>query len=442
MASPATTRIDRKFIQKWNNLGKKKKNAIVFFIIFGGSIGVLSLIYLPTPFKSGLSGLILTDQTWEGSVYISGDVIAMPWVTITIKPGTNVTVAANSADLSMSLPDTAPDDLNTGDPTVDANSGGWDFTRTHVAIIILGKLICKGTPTMPIRIVSSSQTPTYTDWEGLSANYAEFEYTEIAHSVVGFYTTENFERVTFNHCYVHKIFAAGIGFSTPVNRDEMRAWINDTTISDCGHEAIDTHSTGAIHITNCFIKASQVGLNLRDDKQGNLGITVDVINCIVVNCNWPILVAGPAAVTIKYSTIKAQTQDTSRWHYGDFVMPQFINPIAIRFEDGAQDVTTIERTMIFGSPFGIWTDNDVVSGTVAFNYVNFDNVPSGSEFRSWIQTKGSWTTLASDFVNTPSQDFHLLGSSACKTAGPGGTEIGAYGGSIAPGTTIGWRNAT
>ncbi|NMC07897.1 MAG: right-handed parallel beta-helix repeat-containing protein [Candidatus Lokiarchaeota archaeon] len=435
----AADKKESRFTAKWKALDKKKKGLVLFFLIFGGTLGILSLIYLPTPFKSGISGLILADQTWEGTVHISGDVVAMPWVTITVKPGTTVTVAANSADVSMSMPDTSPDDLNTGDPTVDANAGGWDYTRTHIAINILGKLISKGTPSQPIRFVSDAPTPTYTDWEGISAKYAEFEYTEIAYSNIGFYSTESFERVTFNHCYVHHAWGAGIGFLDPVDRNEMRVIINDTTIQDCGHEAIDTHSSGRMNITNCRISESQVGLNLRDDIPGNLGMNVNVRNCIIVNCNWPVLVAGPTVATIRYCTIEAETQDTSRWHYGSFTMHQFTNPMAIRFEDGAQDITTIETTMFFGSPFGIWNDNGAVSGTVAFNYVNFDNVPAGNEFRTWIQTKGTYTTYASGFVNAPGGDFTLAVGSACLMAGPSGTQIGAYGGGIAPGASIGWH---
>jgi hypothetical protein len=435
----AEARKERKFVAKWKTLDKKVKGWILFLIIFGGALGILSLIYLPTPFKSGISGLILTDQTWEGNVYVSGDVVAMPWVTITVKPGTTVNVAANSADLSISMPDTSPDDLNTGDPTVDANAGGWDYTRPHIAINILGRIISKGTPSQPIKFVSDSPTPTYTDWEGISANYAEFEYTEIGYSNIGFYSTDNFEHVSFNHCYVHHAWGAGIGFLNPADRNGIRAWINDTTISDCGHEGIDTHSSGFMNITNCRIDRSQVGLNLRDDITGNLGFNVNVRNCIVVNCNWPVLIAGPTVATIRYCTIEAETQDTSRWHYGAFTMHQFANPMAIRFEDGAQDISTIEMTMIFGSPFGIWNDNEAVSGTVAFDNVNFDDVPALNEFRPWIQSPGTHTTHVSGFVNAPAGDLTLAGGSACLTAGPGGTQIGAYGGGLAPGASIGWQ---
>jgi hypothetical protein len=95
--------------------------------------------------------------------------------------------------------------------------------------------------------------------------------------------------------------------------------------------------------------------------------------------------------------------------------------------------------MIFGSPFGIWNDNGAVSGTIAFNNVNFDNVPSGNEFRAWIQNQGAHTTHASGFVNAPAGDFTLAGGSACLSAGPGGTQIGAYGGGLALGASIGWQ---
>ena len=80
----------------------KKKMLHKLGLVFGlAAIMVLSL-FPPAPMIHGAttSGQLTQDETWSGTVVITGDVIVPAWVTLTIEPGTLIVFTAVGIDRS------------------------------------------------------------------------------------------------------------------------------------------------------------------------------------------------------------------------------------------------------------------------------------------------------------------------------------------------------
>lgn len=421
---------------------KQKAKAILIFLIILVPLGFFYGYFTPSIFKKGISGALMWNTTWgPGEVFISGDVVVLPWVTLTILPGTTIKIDSDHADFSIDRADSNPDDWNTGDPTVDAENGGTTYVKTHNSIICLGNIVCKGTQEDPIKIISDSETPFYTDWSGISVGKSgEFEYTEIGYALYAIYANSGFTRLTVDHCYIHNCWATGIGMFESGDLPNTPIWITNSTVVDCGHEAIDTHSSGNIEISYNFISQSQVGLNLRDDfitVEGHF-LNVNAHHNIIVDCNIPILSAGGSNIFVTQSVLQAQQQDASRWTYLGWTMHQMQNPSAIYLESGQSQHLTVTNTIFFDSPKGLICDA-LGSGAVVQNgYLNFDNV--AIQFSVGISAGAGILTENSMFVDKDNFDFHLQPSSLCKNIGnpiDGNPDLGAYGGATAK-PNIGW----
>ncbi len=88
-------------------------------------------------------GRLYTDETWNGSMYITGDVIVPSGTTLTIEPGTVVTFAANRDD----------------------TISGADTSRTE--LIIEGALSADGDAGNEITFTVDSAIPKKKDWYGI-----------------------------------------------------------------------------------------------------------------------------------------------------------------------------------------------------------------------------------------------------------------------------------
>lgn len=422
---------------------QKKAKALTILMIIVVPLGFFYGYFTPSIFKRGISGVLLLDTTWgPGEVFISGDVVVLPWVTLTILPGTTIKIDADHSDFSIDRADDNPDDWNTGDPTVDANSGGKTYVRTHNTIIGLGNIVCKGTPDNPIIITSDSDNPTYTDWSGISIGKSgEFEYTEIGFALYAIYAGSGFMRLTVDHCYIHDCWATGIGMFESGDLPNTPIWITNSTITNCGHEAIDTHSSGNVEIAYNFISQSQVGLNLRDDFVSIDGhfINVNAHHNVIIDCNIPVLVAGGANVFVTQSVIQAQQQDASRWTYLGWTMHQMINPCSIYLESGQNQQLIVTNSIFYDSMKGIVCDSLGSSAVVQNGYINFDNVVL--QFSSGISSGAGILNVNSEFVDKINNDFHLQETSLCKNAGnpiDGTPDLGVFGGASAN-PEIGWK---
>ena len=367
-------------------------------------------------------GHIIKDTTWSGNVTLTSDVIVDTGVTLTIEPGTVITVMADQDDTGLSHLGSV-DDLTTSDPTADPDAGGVEYQQSHISIIINGTIISRGTANAPIKFKSSKQRPHYTDWTGITVNNGVFEYTLVEWCLDGIYSLDGCEQFSLDHCVIRHCWAAGVGFSSPANSN-IQTSIKHCTIEDCGHEAIDTHSPGNIEMAYNLLKDSQVGFNLHDD------ITANIHNNIVVNTTFPFICVNSSDVFITQCTLQAQIQDNSRWTYDGWTMPLFENPAAIFVANSTTSSVIATNSIIFDSTTGL--RDHAPAESLASGYFDMFNVSVPHDGNA-LQGAG-FLQVDPKFVDKTGGDYRLAVDSPLKTAGntvDGNPELGAFGGSDA-----------
>lgn len=211
----------------------------------------------PTPAKPGAptdkfttSGHITEDETWSGTVRITGDIVVEPEVTLTILPGTKVLFAAGS------------DDQHTGVAVIEYYEEKLDpastleYEQSHISIDVHpnGKMIARGTQDNPITFTSDSPTPNYADWVHIYLRSGSiFEYCVVEYGRGGVNADGD---VQVSHCIFKHIFWVAI-----VTRDSPTITYND--VSDCGHGGIEAWGEGATPvISNNVIKHNRAGIGI------------------------------------------------------------------------------------------------------------------------------------------------------------------------------------
>lgn len=170
------------------------------------------------------SGIIFRDEIWSGEIHITGDILAAPWVTLTILPGTVVKMAAQSDDRHWGF-DHPRDLYFPKDP---------DRIETKsIQFIISGRLNAIGTPDKRIIFTSDSKSPTTYDWDGLTIFHGKLEWTIVEYAR---YNNPMFSDVVWANSIVRNSLECclGIGHSKPVSPQILN---ND--IYNCGHEGMD-----------------------------------------------------------------------------------------------------------------------------------------------------------------------------------------------------------
>src|SRR3972149_2082434 len=127
--------------------------------------------------NKNVSGVMIRNQIWDGDILVVGDIMVMPWVTLTILPGTSVVITANKdinnmvgwetcdgiKNYDMLIGIKEQDDYNCG---VHYNEPYRDEGH-HITIIVFGTLKAAGTEENRITFKSDSQNPTIYDWNTL-----------------------------------------------------------------------------------------------------------------------------------------------------------------------------------------------------------------------------------------------------------------------------------
>ena len=210
----------------------------------------------PVPSEITTSGWITKDETWSGTVHITGTVWVDADVTLTILPGTRVLFAAGS------------DDQHTGFEVQEYYQGKRDpsstleYAQSHISIDVHpgGKMIASGTPDNPITFTSDSPTPNYADWEQITLRegsifeYSIVEYGRGAINIIVDDPADN--SVVVSHNIFRYIFWVAI-----VTRGSPTVIYND--ISDCGHGGIEAWGEGATPvISNNVIRHARAGIGI------------------------------------------------------------------------------------------------------------------------------------------------------------------------------------
>lgn len=234
-------------------------------------------------------GIISWDETWQGEMHIVGDIIVEKGYTLTIEPGTIITVAAKQ-DLHNLC--TYEPDLRQGirgrnevlPPGYEGIHPGEPFRdeENHTSIHIYGTLHAVGTPDQMITITSDSPEPDIWDWNFFSfqdgiLSYCIMEYYRILHPGNGTTVSHNILRHA-GEC------AIGAGQS-----DNGTTLIEYNSISYAGHELID------IQEGNPVIRYNYLGPNPGTCCRAGI-VVVDGTPVITDNeifgCNHGILILG------------------------------------------------------------------------------------------------------------------------------------------------------
>jgi hypothetical protein len=207
-------------------------------------------------------GIISWDETWSGDVHIIGDIIVEEGYTLTIEPGTNITIAAKSdfQNLVTYEPDLRCGIREEGEilpPEYDYAHPGEPFRceEHHIRILVLGTLHAVGTPDNMITITSDSPNPDIWDWSGIIFengifSYCKMDYYNFFHPGDG---------TVVSHNILRNVGGCAIGAHNGTSIIEYNQ------IYYAGHELIDIQ--GGSHI----IRYNNLGPNI---GVGHCGIVV------------------------------------------------------------------------------------------------------------------------------------------------------------------------
>jgi len=132
----------------------------------------------PALTKITTSGHITSDETWSGTVHITGEIFIDEGIKVTILPGTTVLFAAHKDDQQFG----ASVNLDEWIESVNDPTGSLEYAESHIAI--RGTLIASGTPEERITFTSDSPTPDGGDWvhlhvgSGSIIEYCIIEYSK------------------------------------------------------------------------------------------------------------------------------------------------------------------------------------------------------------------------------------------------------------------------
>jgi len=122
------------------------------------------------------AGILLADETWKGTVHLNGDIIIPEGVSLTLLPGTTVTI------------DRLLDSLHSGD---DPN---------RIEIIVQGTLLSQGTEAEPVLITPALTPKKTSDWGGIKVTGTlEMAYTTLEYGDYGLYCES---KTSATHCDV------------------------------------------------------------------------------------------------------------------------------------------------------------------------------------------------------------------------------------------------
>ena len=247
--------------------------------------------------KITVSGHITKDETWSGTVRITGDIVIDPGVTLTILPGTKVLFAAGS------------DDQHTGGEAIEYYDGKLDpsstldYSQSHISIDVHpgGKIIARGMLENPITFTSDSSKPNYADWEQIYLRSGSVvEYSIVEYGRGGIIADGD---VTVSHNTFGDIFWVAI-----VTRGSPTVTHNE--ISSCGHGGIEAWGEGATPvISNNVIKYSRAGIGIGFKD----GVFPTIENNTLIDNDIGIWLGSGSGGTIRGNSISAPNGAPSDW---------------------------------------------------------------------------------------------------------------------------------
>jgi len=205
------------------------------------------------------SGVLNEDETWGGTIHVTGDIDVMEGATLTILPGTVIEVALTD-DQNKGSDEPQTDIYFPKDPPF--------YHNEKITITIHGILNAVGTPDNKIIFTSISENPTTYDWWGIDIFHGRLEYAIVEYGQGNVGVQQSSDVVIANNIIRNSLGCCiGIGHSNQVSPQILN---ND--IYNCGHEGIDYAGGSAIikgnyfHLENPEIQP--------DPSRGGVGIVV------------------------------------------------------------------------------------------------------------------------------------------------------------------------
>jgi hypothetical protein len=145
-------------------------------------IGLL-LVFITPSLSYGISGEISGEETWSGTVNLTGDITVSADGKLTIMPGTTIFCESRFDEITS----------------------GVHSSRIEL-IIDGGKLVAEGNESEPIRFISISEEPAKDDWYGIriKSDQVTLRYCHIEYGVNGIQIEQNgspiIENCTIRYC--------------------------------------------------------------------------------------------------------------------------------------------------------------------------------------------------------------------------------------------------
>ena len=236
---------------------------------------------------------------WAGTIHVTGDVDIQSGDILTVRPGTNVTFAADS------------DDQNSPPYT------GKSALEVH------GTLVAEGTSADTITFKSDATSPEKGDWDGIlfwdSSVDADCKvnYTNIQHAQRGIYGSSATPGEMNNNEISHCVYGIQGDFDTPTIQNNTLANNNyglylynaEGTGNGIQSNIITDSVTEGLYLSNCSIPI--YGCNIVDNNRGATiagGTTSTLDSCTVdSNDTWGIYAYGESHFTLLGNRIANNT---------------------------------------------------------------------------------------------------------------------------------------
>ena len=186
------------------------------------------------------SGVLDKDETWSGTIHVTGDIDVLEGTTLTILPGTVIKVALTDDQHKGSDEPLTGDIYFPKDPPF--------YFKQKITITIHGILNAVGTPDNKIIFTSASENPTTYDWWGIDIFHGRLEYAIVEYGQGNIQLQHSSDVVISNNVIRNSLgCCVCIGHSNQVSPQ-----ILNNEIYNCGHEGIDLAGGSALIKGNYF----------------------------------------------------------------------------------------------------------------------------------------------------------------------------------------------
>jgi len=246
--------------------------------------------------KITISGHITKNETWSGTIHVTGDIWVDENATITIVPGTTVLISAGKDNQK-------------------------EYARSHIEIN--GRIIAVGTPDEMIVFTSDAANPSFADWSGIELRpgsrieYCIVEYAGRAGLGVWSDIPKD-DSILISNCIIRHIFMGAIALG-----GTTCARVTSNEVSDCGSEGICVDPGAGPYIAYNTVKHTTVGIGTAPESFAVIenNILIDNIKGIVTR----------AKDTIRHNHISSPTRQIYEQSYMGHTFPYAVEPPAIKF---------------------------------------------------------------------------------------------------------------